>query len=345
MSESMEETDIQQVWSEVVDQLASEMSSLNFNKWIASLDLISLVDGVAHLLAPNEFYIAWINSKYRDAICEALSQALGQPCDIVLTEVKPLPVQLTLPTIRPDERMAPNALIRSALFGIIRRGRRRAVEKKLIQSWRGWSIRYTGHQLDQGELDVWLQCIALMHERELGTEVQFRAGGFLKALGRRRGKSQYEQLDMQLTRLKANGIEIQNGQFAYVGALIDKYYRDDESELFIVELNPDLVSLFGTGLTRVQWDERLSLRRQLSKYLHLYIHSHRATPENPHRIGVERLQELCGSDTKHLWKFRQQLRNSMEELSQLGVVTRWKITSGDALEFIRPAPKQVGHTA
>ena len=63
---------------------------------------------------------------------------------------------------------------------------------------------------------------------------------------------------------------------------------------------------------------------------------HKAIFKEPHRIGLEKLRDLCGSETGELKKFRQQIREAMAELQEASIVTRWKITSGDALEFVRP---------
>jgi hypothetical protein len=48
----------------------------------------------------------------------------------------------------------PNSIIRSALFGIVRRGRRMYVEERKIASIVGIDIIYSGPQLDQADLDV-----------------------------------------------------------------------------------------------------------------------------------------------------------------------------------------------
>jgi hypothetical protein len=64
------------------------------------------------------------------------------------------------------------------------------------------------------------------------------------------------------------------------------------------------------------------------------------TLQNPHRLGLKRLRELCRPETDELWKFRQQVRDAMQELQAAGVVTAWRITPGDALEVVRPNRKR-----
>ena len=58
-------------------------------------------------------------------------------------------------------RGVPNIYLRSALFGVIKRGKRRAVKKETIGTFKGLNIRYTGWQLDQGDLDVLVQSMHL----------------------------------------------------------------------------------------------------------------------------------------------------------------------------------------
>lgn len=57
-------------------------------------------------------------------------------------------------------RAVPNSFLRSALFGAIRKGRRRFIKGEQIAAVDGIEIRYTGERLDQGDLDVWE---ALLH--------------------------------------------------------------------------------------------------------------------------------------------------------------------------------------
>ena len=92
--------------------------------------------------------------------------------------------------------------------------------------------------------------------------------------------------------------------------------------------------------TRIEWEIRRSLGMDLAKWLHGYIASHRATAQNPHRIGLERLRALCGSDYERLRDFRDDVRKAMAQLQTAGVVTAWRITPGDALEVVRPNRKR-----
>jgi len=331
--------DIRQVWNDVCARLRQKVSSHNFQSFFSKLELASLDDGHAVVAAGDEFLKAWVEENYLDVLEDAFEHVLGQSSVELVAEHQP--TQTALPMVRPEERVVPNSVARSALFGVVRRGRRKSLEKEPIAAWRNCSVVYTGQELDQGDLDVWMQALRLMRDEELGTEVHFSARGFLKEIGRRTGKSDYQWLDRALTRLKANAVEVRLDSFAYVGSLIHEYYKDDDTGRFVLVINPKLAGLFDFGMTRVQFQERLGLRRQFSKWLHTYIQSHRATPDHPHRIGIEKLRDLCRSSTKRLADFRRKIREAMSEMEELGVVTTWRITGGDALEFVRPYPKSL----
>ena len=69
-------------------------------------------------------------------------------------EPAPKPAKVTRLPLWPEEvRACPSSVLRSALFGIVRRGRRKALEGEILATWEGVTIRYTGWRLDQGDLD------------------------------------------------------------------------------------------------------------------------------------------------------------------------------------------------
>jgi hypothetical protein len=55
-----------------------------------------------------------------------------------------------------DRRGAPNPVIRSAVFGVVRKGRRRRITKMPVAGPAGYEITLTGWRLDQHDCDVWL---------------------------------------------------------------------------------------------------------------------------------------------------------------------------------------------
>jgi len=253
-------------------------------------------------------------------------------------EPTPKPARVVRLPLWPEElRTCPSCVLRSALFGVVRRGRRSYLERQIIAAWANTTIRYTGMRLDQADLDVWLAALHITRESGLGAQVRTSIGAMLKAMGRTQDGRAYEDFNNTIVRLTGCVVEITANRKTYGGSLIESFERDEDTGRYVLYLNPRLVVLFeDEAFALIDWEQRHGLRRDLSKWLHGYILSHRATPREPHRIGLEKLRDLCGSETGELKKFRQQIREAMAELQEASIVTRWKITSGDALEFVRP---------
>src|ERR1017187_2764659 len=111
------------------------------------------------------------------------------------------------------QRGSPNPFLRSALFSAIQSEHRRQLEQNpakatentapvAIVSQAGTSIAYKGKQLDQFDLDVWLQAIHFARRQPLGNDCFFRGSEFLRAIGvKGDGKTAYDLLDEALNRL------------------------------------------------------------------------------------------------------------------------------------------------
>ena len=256
------------------------------------------------------------------------------------TTAKPAKV-VRLPLWPAELRTCPSCVLRSALFGVVQRGRRKALEGEILATWEGVTIRYTGWRLDQADLDVWLAALHLAREHNLGVRVPVTVNEMLRTMGRPTAGSSHEWFKSAIRRLTACAVEITAGCKTFGGPLIEGFERDEVTGEHVLYLSPRLAALFeDDDYTRIVWEIRLDLGMDLAKWLHGYIASHQATPRNPHRLGLERLRTLCGSETDELWKFRQQVREAMQELRAAGVVTAWRITPGDALEVVRPNRKR-----
>ena len=162
----------------------------------------------------------------------------------------------------------------------------RMLRKELVSTQDGITIRYTGAQLDQADLDVWEQALHLARTQALGTKCYFTAHGFLKALGRQTGKSGHKWLAEALARLSATSVEITAGRRTYFGSLIEEGMRDEETGRYVVEINPKLARFYGRSQwTQIDWEQRQALRRKpLALWLHGFYASH-AKPY-PLRVGL-----------------------------------------------------------
>jgi hypothetical protein len=242
-----------------------------------------------------------------------------------------------LPVWPEDARTCPSCVLRSALFGVVRRGRRRALEREILATWAGVVIRYTGWRLDQADLDVWLSALHLAREHPLGEPVSVRINAVLRAMGRPTDGRSHEWFKGAVARLTACAVEITAGDKTFGGPLVEGFQRDEATGDHLLHLSPWLAELFeDDALTWLDWEIRRSLEGDLAKWLHGYIASHRATARSPHRLGLERLRDLCGSETEGLRFFRRDVREAMQALQAAGVVAAWCITPGDALEVVRP---------
>jgi hypothetical protein len=244
---------------------------------------------------------------------------------------------LELPLWAETNRGAPAAVVRSALFGVIKRGARRAVEQELLVSWKGDEIRYTGFRLDQADLDVWLQVLHLARQLPLGSDICFNAHSFLRSIGRNPTGNAYNWLSKSIGRLQACGVMIRLAAgYSYQGPLIERIIQDENSGRYVVRINQDMAQLFDAAFVRLSTEKRKLLKSDLALWLQGYVQSHRATEKDPHRIMVERLRNLCGSSTKELWKYRQQLKKALEELTQVEILGSYSFAAiGGYVQWVR----------
>ncbi|MGB3211842.1 MAG: plasmid replication initiator TrfA [Desulforhopalus sp.] len=251
-----------------------------------------------------------------------------------------------LPDWPEKTRGVPNLCLRSALFGVIRRGHRRAVKGDIIAAVKGLDIRYTGWQLNQGDFDVMAQVLHLQNrhiERTSENYIRFQIKSFLSAIGRQTGKSGREWLKDCLRRLTATALEVNvdipnrsiNGKYTYAGSLVDEFYYNDREQTYFLKINPKLGELFDAGWTQLQWQQRIRLKTNLAKWLHGFYASHR----NPYPMKVFTLRHLCGSSCGRLSDFRSKLRGALEELLKANLLLSWTIDSEDKVHVRKQGPK------
>ena len=228
---------------------------------------------------------------------------------------KPLPVEdRRLPAWPEAVRGVPNGVLRSALFGAIKKGPRRYLDRVEIHALDGVRIIYSGPRLDQGDLDVWETVLHIVRLLALGDECRVTAYQLLKLMGKTDTGKNRDILDSRLSRLKANGVDIRIGRYGYEGSLIDEVYRDEATQEYVIRLNPKLRALFEKDQwTMVDWEVRMALSGQpLAQWLHSFY----ATHAKPYPMSVEKLRELCGSETEEARKFKQLLARALESVGE-----------------------------
>jgi hypothetical protein len=210
-------------------------------------------------------------------------------------------------------RGVPNATLRSALFGAIKKGARPYLERQEIHAQDGVSIIYTGARLDQGDLDVWETVLHITRLQALGDNCRVTAYQLLKALGKTDTGSNRETLERRLSRMKATGVDVHAGRYGYEGSLIDEVYRDKETHEYVIRLNPKLSTLFAADqFTQIDWSVRRALDGQpLAQWLHGYYASH----AQPFPVKMETLLKLSGSENETVRSSSQKLRKALDALT------------------------------
>lgn len=236
-----------------------------------------------------------------------------------------------LPQWLESVRGLPNAALRSALFGAIRRGRRAFLQGQQMASVNGLNVLFTGPRLDQADLDVWEQCLHLARTGGLGCRIHFAARGFLKAIGRAEGGKDAEWLKNAFRRLSASVVEIQDGRRAYFGPMLHHGARDDATGQYVIEINPAIRALYGPGgWSQIDWSVRRALTGQpLAQWLHGFY----ATHAEPYPYKVETLHTLCGSENSALRDFRRELRDALACVQAAGGIRAWTIDANDLVHI------------
>jgi hypothetical protein len=226
----------------------------------------------------------------------------------------PLPPNVVQLPLWPEPvRAVPNGVLRSALFGAIRKGARRYMQGELVASLDGVEIRYTGQRLDQGDLDVWESVLHSVRLQAMGEQCRVTSYALLKLMGKTDTGSNRATLYARITRLVANAVEVKQGRYSYIGGLIAGAAKDEETQEWVIELNPKLRSLFAADqFTQVEWAVRHALDGQpLAQWLHGFYASH----AKPFPLKVETLHKLCGSEAILMSDFAKTLRKGLDAVA------------------------------
>ena len=210
-------------------------------------------------------------------------------------------------------RGVPNPVLRSALFGAIRKGRRRYLKAEQLAALDGIEIRYTGERLDQGDLDVWESVLHAVRLQEMGNQCRVTSYALLKLMGKTDTGKNRATLHERITRLRANAVEVRQGRYCYIGGLIAGAAKDEDTQAWLIELDAKMSPLFAADqFTQVEWAVRHALDGQpLAQWLHGFYASH----AKPFPLKVETLHRLCGSEATLMSDFAKTLRKALDALT------------------------------
>ena len=246
-----------------------------------------------------------------------------------------------LPLWPEPTRGIPNPVLRGALFAAVQGKNRAVFQRELLACQKGLQIRFTGIQLDQSDLDVWEQALHLARLHPLGTRCEFSVYGFLKALGRKTGKSEHEWLKNSFARLMGCGVELSDQQErkTYGGSLLE-FMRDDLSGRYVVIFNPKILTFYEGGWTAIDWQDRQLLR---GKPLALWLHGYLATHAKPYPIKIETIRSFSGSSNKEIRGFKRKLAAALNELKKIGFIMGFDFEGDNAVINKPPTPSQQRH--
>lgn len=253
-----------------------------------------------------------------------------------------IPVQL--PIWEEPVRAIPNSISRSSLFRVgSKKIKRKYFNREQMASLAGYKIEMTGQELRIDDEDVWLSLLHISRRSELGECVEFTGYEILKQLSWGYSKNCYERLRSSIERLSANNITIASKDEAigFSGSLIRKFaWKEDGAAMkrWKVWMEPELIQLFGQyNYTLLDWQMRMSLSKPMSKKLFTFYYSH----AEPYGIYLDTLKELVSSDAGRMSTFRAQIREGLKELTEIGMLSSWKIDSNDKI-FVERNPVRRG---
>jgi TrfA protein len=261
-----------------------------------------------------------------------------------ITQVKPEPEPskaeqkgelILFPKWADERRATVHAIFRSALFPALnnKQPRRYYLEQTRVCSVEGVDVLFMGQQFDQSDLDVYLELLNIAHETPFGVECCFTAYSLLKALGRRTGKADYQQLHTELIRLCAGTVDMTDHRVRYFGHLVESGIKDEITKHYKIRISPDLAPLFKAGMwATLDSQQRRALgRNQTAKALHAYYSTHAAP--GPHTF--EKLAALVGlNNTTNPRKRNADIIKAHGELKRVGFLSDYEAGA----DTIKPTP-------
>lgn len=235
-----------------------------------------------------------------------------------------------------EVRGMPNSMIRSALFGVFKKGKSVEYDKELISSATGIQIIFTGTSLNQSDLDIFLELLHISKKRiannvmEFG-QVEILAKDLLKSTNRSAGGGDIEWLLKVIKRLRAADVEIRDRQYIYSGRLVHDLLYDQKLKKYWLQINPSIANIFGAcGFTKVDTSIRSKLAGlPKAQWIFNFYSSHMET--NIFNYSVKKINELMG--VKNLDQYGSG-RDLMEMMRKVEDATRHKIEVGDEIHVV-----------
>jgi hypothetical protein len=227
--------------------------------------------------------------------------------------IQPIPTNVTqLPLWMEIERGTPNSFLRSSLFSAIQSKDRQYLEGAILHSSKDVVVKFTGQQLNQEDLTVWDTLVHLARNHPLGNVSVFSAHALLKEIGLETGGDQHRRLHTTIMRLNGAVVDITHEGKRYFGTLIQSGVKDELTKHYVIQLNPDLIRLYGANQwTALNWAQRVDLR---GKPLALALHGYYSSHARPYPVKLETLHKYTGSSNRTPKSFKAAVTRALREL-------------------------------
>lgn len=218
-------------------------------------------------------------------------------------------------------------LEKSALFGVYRNKPRVMFRKLVIASSSNTIVRYTGEQLFQTDLDVFLALISIA-EGVFNSPCVVPGSEILAKLGIGDDGRAYKRLKDTLDRLYNTGIEVELvtpgkglNPSKYCRLLYNLSWRKGEEVLF--SLDPQLAELFMMNqYTLLDWNKRKALgENEIAKKLQGLIMVQQAN-QTYHKVSW--IQEMCQMPGD-IAAFTRNMKKALSDLQRVGIIDSYWI--------------------
>jgi TrfA protein len=248
-----------------------------------------------------------------------------------MTPLDTMCLQQSFPQWDDDNRGVPNPFVRSGLFSVRNSQTREFLPSLKVPSLSNYQIKYTGQELNQDDLSVWMSLINLTVEQTMSDSVFFTGYSLVKDLGWSMNSSSYKRAQESISRLKVTGIELiyNNGDDGYSGSLIREYAwsaTDTKGDTkWMVSFEPRIFHLFAQDTTTLlEWEirKKIGSRATVAQWLHSFYSTHR----DPLPISISKLYEMSRSDST-LSTFRTTIKRALDRLIEVEFLTSHNIVN------------------
>jgi len=218
-----------------------------------------------------------------------------------------------VPQHSPLQLISPQHLLMSSVFSAKGRQvpREREVRIVFAHTTQGDAV-YEGPELRQADSLVMMGLVNMVRDLRVGTLIEFDPAEMCRWLFRRYDGPNRLKLRESIQRLQKALLKYP----AFSVHLVERFDYPSAGP-WQVRLEPGIVSMFQQSLTIwLDFETRLALPEGLTTWLLGYVESQTKLIPTP----LERLQELCGSETKDLKSFRGVLARSLNCLVAADVV-------------------------